>query len=145
MNTTIFLTEDSLKIYTSYIANAKKLLKAGITPITIVRYPKKFHDWIENIQYLSPTGKYWNLDEDTFARRFREEYLNQLDAKKALAHLKYIGKGNDVALLCFESSKEHDYWCHRQTVAKWLEDELGIEVKEITSDTPTGNTPQVGK
>ena len=133
-----------MKIYTSYIGNVRNVVAAHIVPITIVQYPKEFHDWIENLPELSPSKKYWGKSHEVFEIMFREQHLNHIDARKTYAALKYLGQGKDVALLCFESLKKEGQFCHRTTVAKWLMDELGIKIEEFGAPKPETQTNLFG-
>jgi hypothetical protein len=80
--------------------------------------------------YKQLAPKFWffkkyKLDGDTvfYTAQYRAEVLDMLDPKEVLRDL-----GEDAILLCYEKPGE---FCHRHLVAKWLEDELGIEVKEL--------------
>lgn len=61
--------------------------------------------------------------KELYTRRFNEEILAKLDAKKVFDEL-----GDDAVLLCYESPGE---FCHRRLVAEWFEKELGITVNEL--------------
>ncbi len=42
-------------------------------------------------------------------------------------------------LLCFEDLRQPGVWCHRQIVAAWIEEHLGIKVPEL----PESGTPVI--
>jgi uncharacterized protein (DUF488 family) len=58
-----------------------------------------------------------------FERLYRKYVLSPLDPARVAADL-----GEAAVLLCFE--KDGDF-CHRQIVARWFEESLGISVPEI--------------
>jgi len=63
-----------------------------------------------------------NLNEMEYAIEYRRDVLDKLDPAKVFQEL-----GSDAVLLCWEAPGK---FCHRQLVAAWLEDALGIEVPE---------------
>lgn len=64
-----------------------------------------------------------SVEEKMFEQMYRKEVLNKLDSAQVVKDL-----GADAVLLCWEGS---DKFCHRRIVAMWLEEELGIDVKEL--------------
>ena len=114
-----------MKIYTSYIANQKKIVAAGIKPISIAR----FNRWnkFPKILDLAPTAKMLKLGDEEFRTQYADQ-LAKLDPRTILAGINAIGDGQDVALCCYERPGE---FCHRQMVAEWLK-ENGIGVEELT-------------
>ena len=63
------------------------------------------------------------------------EILARLDPAKVAADLHELAGPNKVAtLLCFESPAKiasGTVWCHRNIVAQWLHDRLGLQVEEV--------------
>jgi hypothetical protein len=60
------------------------------------------------------------------------EILDRLDPNEI--HDRLFGYGDTPVMLCWESAVDcHDgtKWCHRHLAARWLEDRLGIEVREV--------------
>lgn len=55
---------------------------------------------------------------------YYEEVLSKLDPKTVYDEL-----GEDAVIMCWESSEK---FCHRHIVADWLEQQLGIKIKEIS-------------
>ncbi len=55
------------------------------------------------------------------------KYLSNFNAKTVYDKLCNLVNGEPV-LLCYEKSGE---FCHRHLVAKWLEENLKIEIKEV--------------
>ena len=81
-------------------------------------------------EYKKLAPKYYFLhkykldgDEEFYTQQYQAEVLDQLDPKEVLRDL-----GEDAVLLCYEKPGQ---FCHRRLVAKWLEEKLGIEVKEL--------------
>lgn len=76
---------------------------------------------------LEPTAEQRKLKGEAFAESYRAS-LAQLNAREIFEEL-----GEDSILLCWE--KPGDF-CHRQLVAAWLQQELGIEVSELAVPQP---------
>ena len=66
------------------------------------------------------------MTDEEFERLFQEHVLDKLDANEILAEI-----GDDPILVRWEWSGE---FCHKRLIAEWLEQELGIEVKERESE-----------
>ena len=113
-----------MKIYTSYIANQKKIVEAGIRPISIAR----FNRWnkLPKILDLAPTAKMLKLPDEAFRAQYADQ-LASLDPRAILAGINTLADGQDVALCCFEKP---DKFCHRQMVAEWFK-KNGIGVEEL--------------
>jgi uncharacterized protein YeaO (DUF488 family) len=115
-------------IYTSYFANVKNLIKAGIVPISIARYiPRGIHieSWIEyapepHILHAYKQGKLTKLE-------YKKLYLEQLSQLDITKILRYDG----IALVCYEKP---DDFCHRHILADELRKKLGAEVEEWTKN-----------
>lgn len=63
------------------------------------------------------------VDELAYERIYYEEVLSKLDPQQIYNMFR------DKVLLCWEKPGE---FCHRRLIAKWIFDELGIEVTEWT-------------
>jgi uncharacterized protein (DUF488 family) len=115
-----------MKIYTSYFAKVGRLNKERIVPISIARFTPK---WVSclNIIDLAPRADMLKMDDATYTREF-EKILSRLNPGTILQKIKAASGGNDCALLCYEKPED---FCHRHIVAKWLSDNLGVEVKEF--------------
>ena len=57
--------------------------------------------------------------------------LAMLDPNAVMAKITNLGRGRDVALLCFENPRVREDWCHRGQVSGFLWNQLGIEVREF--------------
>lgn len=62
------------------------------------------------------------ITDAEYTTRYYNEVLNNIDPQKVYDYL----KGH--ILLCWEKSGD---FCHRRIVAEWIENKLGIEVREI--------------
>lgn len=96
--------------------------------VSISRVTPKWSNITKEYKALAPSWslvsdyKSGKIDKDGYTKRYYEETLSKLDAKKVYNDLK------DKVLLCYE--KKGDF-CHRHIVANWIENELGIKVEEI--------------
>ena len=93
--------------------------------ISIARGMPKGWDLKRCIPELFPTwamikGK---LGHDEFTRQYHKYVLDKLDPYKILE------KANGMVMLCWETP---DKFCHRETVANWIEKETGIVVPEFS-------------
>ena len=125
-----------MEIYTSYFANIKKLDKDMYTFVSISLYPPK---WYEGKVYkkVAPSNeilmdwKQGNKDDEAkshYERMYNFKILRKLSAKDILNDLQELSEGKDIVLLCFEKSMD---FCHRHLLARFLEKELSITIKEL--------------
>ena len=70
---------------------------------------------LERYKYTGNTKKY--------VEEYKKQILDNLDPKQVYEEL-----GENAVLLCFEKSGQ---FCHRNLVANWFKEKLGIEVKEL--------------
>ena len=112
-----------MKIYTGNFANIRKY--AGLFPVSIALTAKGY----EGACYrkLNPSWSYMDDPEDMYTRKFNQ-HLATLNPQAVYNELAALSGGKDVVLLCHE--KEGDF-CHRHLVARWLEANLHITVKEL--------------
>ena len=120
-----------MKIYTSYFANLKNLEKEDVFPIGICCYPPKWFNG-PSLGAIAPTPDILEKCKSSHAeyeKRYRAEVLSIFkDISILINRISYISGGKDVALCCYEKPSD---FCHRHIVAKWLEEQAGIEVKEF--------------
>lgn len=108
-----------MTIKTSYFG--KRLPASAGRPVGIARF---LPSWYAGEVYmpLAPEAAWLRLRRDEFTAKYREK-LAGLDVKT-------VGKALEGAvLLCYETLKADDDWCHRQIVAEWLR-EAGFTVEE---------------
>ena len=95
--------------------------------IAICLFPPSWYTG-KTCKRLAPTIKTFNLyksgaiGEKEFTRRYTEETLKGLSAKKV-----YARYGN-MTMLCFEKPGK---FCHRHILARWLESKLDIVIEEV--------------
>lgn len=122
-----------MRIFTSYFAKVGKLSEKGIIPISISLYPPKWWNGFQ-MKELAPSKSMLSgsIFEEEYIRLYNTNILEKLDAKELINKLSERYKNRDIALCCFESP---DKFCHRQLVAKWIENETGIKVEEYKFET----------
>jgi len=115
---------------TSYFGN-KNLKSVNAPGIAICRkVPDWFNGWI--YKELAPKWemiralKEGDITEEEFTQRYKNEILSNLDPLRVFNAL-----GHNAILLCWEAP---DKFCHRQLVARWIEEEMGKKVPEL--ETP---------
>ena len=118
-----------MKIYTSYFAKAAIPRKAGIVPIGVALWPPRFFRGI-SMKQVAPRRYMLDdrLTDEEYIRMYRNDVLRLVDARSFIQDLERASRGMDVALCCFE--KPGDF-CHRHILAKWLNEQTGIEVSEF--------------
>jgi len=108
-------------IQTSFFA-----LFNGNNGISIARYSPQ---WFKCGTYLSLcpsidlvySYKNATITKREYASIYYDQVLSKLDPLKVATDL------NNKVMLCWEN---YNYFCHRFIVAKWLENTMGIKVKE---------------
>jgi len=63
------------------------------------------------------------ITKEQYTQYYHEEILDSLDPARTYQEL-----GENAVLLCWEKSNQ---FCHRHIVAKWLMDNLNIEITEL--------------
>ena len=129
-----------MKIYTSYFAKAAILRKAGIVPIGVALWPPRFFRGI-SMKQVAPRRYMLDdrLTDEEYIRMYRNDVLRLVDARSFIQDLERASQGMDVALCCFE--KPGDF-CHRHILAKWLNEQTGIEVSEFGVAESKQETPK---
>ena len=118
------------QIYTSYFGNVKNL-PSTLCPICISGKPPDGWNGAE-FKVFAPKYDFFKVykethDKEYYIKHFNEDVLAHIDARDSFNRLKSIAGDKIPCMICYE--KPNDF-CHRHLVAKWLEDNLGIEVKE---------------
>ena len=89
---------------------------------------------------LAPEWSWLGLPYDEY-RPLYFERLEALDAQQVWDELHALVPGQEPVLLCFEQPPlTVDNWCHRQMVAEWFADELGVAVTELEVEAATRPT-----
>lgn len=114
-----------MNIYTGNFANVTKYRNAGLHPVSISLSARYFTG--DLYRPLNPERVFMNDPDEVYTPKFNA-ILAKLDVNKVIEDLTLLANGKDVIMLCHEG--ENDF-CHRHLVAKWMEEKLNIEVKEL--------------
>ena len=109
------------KIYTSYFGNLLKLKEKGIKPISIALFPPKWYIG-DQLPAVAPdsaifAGYKENIISEERFKKFYEYKIKQIGKEKIFKMIEDIAKGQDVALVCFETP---GCFCHRHILADYL-------------------------
>lgn len=118
-----------MRIYTSswFEKLPDTVQKIGVSRGTPRGYPAGFRKMME----LAP-GPWFNSVGVAEYKRLYFESLAKLDPQKEVDRMADLAGGKEaVALLCYESPKKDEDWCHRGMISAWLADTLGLEVCEF--------------
>jgi hypothetical protein len=110
---------------TSYFNNVKEMKDKNLVSIA-----RSSPAWFKGRQYkkLAPSWKLLNdyktnkMSYNEYIGIYTTEILQKLDVTETIKEL-----GEDAILLCWEPSG----FCHRHIVAVWIEDKMGLKVKEM--------------
>jgi hypothetical protein len=94
----------------------------GMTP-GYKRYPK-----------LNPGSWFNSVSPAEYLSLYNTEVLAPLDPQQVVNDIMKLAGDRIPVLVCYESPKDIQAgtkWCHRHIAAVWLEDSLGIEVREV--------------
>lgn len=119
-----------MKIYTSYFANKKQLVEAGIMPIGIALYPPRWFGG-KSIKSVAPTHSILKdpyFTEERYTQRYREEVLANVDLQEFIEQINSLSNGQDVALCCYEKPED---FCHRHILADWINEHLRLDIQEF--------------
>lgn len=128
-----FMTyKEIMKIYTSYYARIRQLPE-NVIPISIAISTPKFYSGLV-YKKLAPTYdilNHWKAEHniEDYIKQF-EKILQALSVEEVIKDLFVMGKGNDVALICYEKPTD---FCHRHLVADWLT-EQGYPCEEFIKE-----------
>lgn len=123
------------EIWTSRYQNQDAIIGSGLVPVRItvggVRFKLRY-DLRYSVPELAPF--YWTLKLDQGA--FTMHYLEKVDRNRQTIEwmIDKISAENDrkgLVLLCFEDLTKPGQWCHRQILAKRLEQWSGQPILEL--------------
>lgn len=120
-----------MKIATGNFANVKKYREAGYYTVSIALSARYYSG--ASIKELAPKREWIDEPENVYTPIYKKKILSKLNPLTIFNRLKALSSGENVVLLCHE--KEGDF-CHRRIVAKWLEENLSIEVPELGKTKP---------
>lgn len=117
-----------MKIYTSYYANTKKLIKNNIMPVSVsVFNPKRLKNDIRvSLRYLAPRYNMLKMGEEEYTPKYLD-ILKNTNPKRVIEDLEQATQGQDCALMCYEIPTD---FCHRHLIADWLNEKTPFEVEE---------------
>lgn len=121
--------ENKMKILTSYFSQLKKINQTKFMPIGIAIIPPQWYKGI-NYQKVAPTVDMLSLSGNAYKRKF-QKILDSLAPDEVLNELAELSGGKDIVLLCFEKDRNR---CHRKLVGDWLNNSLGLQIKEWGDD-----------
>src|SRR5262245_5017869 len=101
------------------------------TAVSISRGKPWRRTGFHRLRELEP-GPWFKSVAPTRYLQFYREILDRLDPAEIRDRL--VAFGDLPVILCWESAAECHrgaQWCHRHVAAQWLEDRLGIEVREV--------------
>lgn len=116
-----------MKIYTSYFGNMAALKRCGIHPISIARWSPRNWDG-DRLIWLAPTPYMVKEASREEYIRLYQDICHRVNIEGLIRTLSTMGKGSDVALLCYERPGD---FCHRHMLAEYMT-EHGITVKEFS-------------
>ncbi len=130
-----------MKVYTSYYGNLKKLNANNITPIGVSLYTPKYVK-VSCLKYVAPHKAmlFGGLSKEKYTELYYKDVLSRVNPKEFLKDVEMLSQGKDVALLCYE--KPGDF-CHRHLLADWLNEKLGLEIKEFGLEVVKSKNPDV--
>jgi hypothetical protein len=92
---------------------------------------------------LAPGPWFQTVPEEEYGKLFGAQ-LALLDAATVVKDLEHLAGMYEPILVCYEGMAECDAgraFCHRHQAARWLEQELGIEVPELLGHFHGGALP----
>lgn len=108
--------------------NSKNFKGQSLNGVSIARSSRYWHG--RTYPKLFPTWEMIKMeDEQEYEATYRKSVLSKLDAREVYEEL-----GENAILLCHEKYADIESgktFCHRTMVAKWLQEELGVEVVEL--------------
>jgi hypothetical protein len=137
-----------VQIFTSRYSNKRvgELAAEGlILPVGITRGSPRFqlnYQIVHNEMALAPTSRTFVMNDKAVFWPEMLKDLAKVDAPmmfRKLADLASAYNKPDVVLLCFEDvyGPPPKDWCHRQVVAEWFHDTIGIDVVELDDPGPS--------
>lgn len=107
----------------------------GVPVRTSVGYPR--FTWngpkLEYARICAPHGIFGTTtDRQAYLAAYRD-HLNAHagEVSSQLARIAQAHSDTRLVLLCFERLDQPGKWCHRTTLASWLEERTGLEVPEL--------------
>ena len=126
-------------IYTSRFANPE-LQSGKYTVVGIVRYLPRYklkYELAGNIFDIAPTKALFNVyDREAFSSPYKA-HLDAVGFEKISEQIhKYVSRGKDVVLCCYEDVRIPDEWCHRLVFSEWWLEQTGEVIEELKDASP---------
>lgn len=119
-------------MWTGYFGKMKSYPKdKGNRFVSIARFNRFWKG--EEFKLLAPPADIIKIgDKELYTQLYYERVLKKLNAAEVAKEL-----GDNAVLLCYEKYDDcisNKTFCHRHIVAEWLENSLGIDVKELETE-----------
>lgn len=123
-----------MNIKTGYFAKWRYYESLGYTLVGITRNPPKGYKGINLVDLSPSSGLLYRYKSGQVSWDFlKSEYLDYLNKNRDLIINKlnsvFDSGLSNIVLCCYEKSEDN---CHRHLLAKFLEENFGIEVEELT-------------
>jgi hypothetical protein len=123
-----------MKLYTARFANRALVehpaAKVGIS-LGVPKWPLPYH--LHHLPELAPAGWMLHLEEAAFAIAYGRK-LDRLGVGRIQTALEEVATDAGAVLLCWEDLTKPGLWCHRRSLAAWLEQQ-GHPIPEL-EDVP---------
>jgi len=124
-------------MYTGYFGKMKIYPKdKGYDYVSIAKFNKFWKG--KEYKKLAPPAEIIKIEnKEVYTKLYYERVLNTLDPKVVYNEL-----GENAVLLCYEKYddiKSGKTFCHRNIVAEWLKNKLGVEIKELENEDENNN------
>ena len=119
-------------MYTGYFGKMKSYPKDKEYRYASIARSNKFWSGEEYKKLTPPASIIKIEDKELYTKLYYEQVLNNLNPQEVYNEL-----GDNAVLLCYEKYADIEQgktFCHRHMVAKWLEEKLGVEVKELENE-----------
>lgn len=126
-----------MKIYTSYFAKIRSFPE-NLVPVSIALKQPAFYTGLR-LPELAPTQaliqgyKYENKGESWYVAKYKLDVIAKTSIDVIFQKLMSLGNGQDVALICYESSSD---FCHRFIASAWMK-RNGIDISEFGQSLST--------
>lgn len=119
-----------MKFYTGYFSYVKRYEEAGLLPISIARYSPKWYTGYR-VPFFAPSKDLLSRYKNgiTSKEEYEKEYMAYLDQNYEVIkeYFEDASDGCNIVFCCYEKPSD---FCHRHLLAKWVTNNLGIEMKE---------------
>lgn len=115
---------------------------AGAGRISIARWaPRGYPKGYRVLKDLAPAKDMMRLSYPLYRDRYFRDILGRLDPQATWDRLHQLADNTEPVLLCWETLRKPNDWCHRRMVAEWFHATLGQDVPEWAPDADQINLP----